>query len=97
VAERRIMSDTSELMLVDPDEAVLRRVDGAEFEDGNDRIVLTWEQDIPEVGPVEFSVAVTPHYFARFVTAGAHAMGLPPGDTEYMAERMAKEIDAHRG
>ena len=82
------------IVLLDPDEAVLVRVDGHEFDDGQDRIVMTWEDVklLDDDVTVDVRVAVLPDAFMSFLVAALNALNFPEGDLEYLAERYTKEF-----
>lgn len=74
-------------ILLDPDHVDVVRVEGHEFEDGEDRIVTAFDTD-----DVQVRVAVHPDAFMSFTVAILNALGFPEGDLEYLADRYMKEV-----
>jgi hypothetical protein len=81
----------SQVVLLDPDDATVVRVEGREFGDGNDRILVTWEGR-GEGPPWLLRLAIRPDAFMTFVVAVLNALGFPEGDLEYLADRYTKEF-----
>lgn len=79
------MTERSKALLVDPPGVRVGRVEGHEFPDDKERVLVTWEH--PDL---EVAVALTPDAFSSFVVLIADALGLPQGDLDYLAERLLK-------
>lgn len=78
--------DKSTAIILDPEAATAARVGGENFEDGEDRVLITFEH--PEL---DVRIGLLPDAAASYIVAMCNAMGLPTGDLEYLAERFMAE------
>lgn len=82
------------IVLFEPQDIKVSRVDGSLFDDGIPRIreeSVTIPDD-PETDPVTLIVYHRADEFNSYIVAVLNALGFPESDLEYVAQRLIREV-----